>query len=294
MKHCIYYDKSTRLRFVIIKAGVFLLWAVASTLCLAGPASSAATAARASGDRVDAVMQQVRVHVDEGDFEQALALLAPYQERPGIYPTLTSDYLVIMAWSGRPAEAVRQFESLPDSFPRRSYLLRNMAKAYFDLARYARAASLYAEVVAADPQDHTATEGLVEALVARGDLNAARQALARLKDGSGDRLRADLFEARLLFYRGHYEQSFLLYDRLIDAPIILPKRAMTGSPGFLPIGRPSCCTASRREPGSRTHRRKWLNIMRSVLFWRVNIERRSVCWMLWWMPRWMAWWKPMA
>jgi len=169
------------------------------------------------GVSVDGVARQVRSHVDRGELEQALAVLAPYRDQPTVYPTLTSDFLVITIWSGRPADAVGQFEALPDSFPRRPYLLRNMAKAYFDLERFDAAASLYAEVVAADPSDEIAIEGWVQASAAQGDLSAARQALGKLKRSGGDPLRVDLLEARLAFHQERYIDFFDIHDRLIAA-----------------------------------------------------------------------------
>ena len=170
-----------------------------------------------AGLSLDAVARQVGSLVDRGEFEQALALLSPYRDQPAVYPTLASDFLVITIWSGRPADAVRQFEALPDSFPMRPYLLRNMAKAYFDLGRYGPAASLYAQVVALDPTDEIAIEGWGQALAAQGDPSAARQALVKLKRRGGDPLRVDLLEARLAFFQERYIEFFDIHDRLIAA-----------------------------------------------------------------------------
>ncbi len=170
-----------------------------------------------AGLSLDAVARQVGSLVDRGEFEQALALLSPYRDQPAVYPTLASDFLVITIWSGRPADAVRQFEALPDSFPMRPYLLRNMAKAYFDLGRYGPAASLYAQVVALDPTDEIAIEGWGQALAAQGDPSAARQALVKLKRRGGDPLRVDLLEARLAFFQERYIEFFEIHDRLIAA-----------------------------------------------------------------------------
>ncbi|WP_054032198.1 tetratricopeptide repeat protein [Desulfatitalea tepidiphila] len=170
-----------------------------------------------AGFSLDAVARQVSSLVDRGEFEQALALLSPYRDQPAVYPTLASDFLVITLWSGRPADAVCQFEALPDSFPRRPYLLRNMAKAYFDLGRYGPAASLYAEVVALDPSDEIAIEGWGQALAAQGDLGAVRQALLTLNRSGGDPFRVDLLEARLAFFQELYIEFFEIHDRLISA-----------------------------------------------------------------------------
>jgi len=204
-------------QFRWIAAGVLLFCVAVFNPCPAGSASASSQTAPPAGLSLDAVARQVRSHVDRGEFEQALALLSPYRDQPAVHPTLASDFLVITIWSGRPADAVREFEALPDAFPRRPYLLRNMAKAYFDLGRYGPAASLYAEVVAVDTSDEIAIEGWGQALAAQGNLKAAREVLGKLKRSGGDPLRVDLLEARLAFYQERYIEFFDIHDRLIAA-----------------------------------------------------------------------------
>jgi biofilm PGA synthesis protein PgaA len=117
----------------------------------------------------DIVLEEARSCVRRGDFPQALSLLAPYAARPEEFPTLFSDYVVVLTWAGRSDDAMALFESLPPSVPRRPYLLRNMAKAYFDRGKFDQAAALYAETLAMDPQDPTALEGWTQAMALKAE-----------------------------------------------------------------------------------------------------------------------------
>jgi tetratricopeptide (TPR) repeat protein len=124
---------------------------------------SSAAGESLSAESADITAREVRSLVQQGEFSQALSLLAPYADQPDQFPTLYSDYLVILTWAGRADEALTRFEALPETFPRRPYLLRNMAKAYLDGGRSERASALYAETVAQDPGDPIAQEGWMQA-----------------------------------------------------------------------------------------------------------------------------------
>jgi len=160
-----------------------LVLAILSTALILNCAVSHPVLADTPTASADLVMEEVRSLVGGGDCAQALSLLAPYAARPEEFPTLFSDHLVILVWAGRADEALPRFEAMPPSIPRRPYLLRNMAKAYFDRGDYERAASLYSEVVALDPEDQPALAGWMQALALTPDFsnNAERQyALAHL------------------------------------------------------------------------------------------------------------------
>jgi len=93
--------------------------------------------------------------------EEALAILAPYAAKPINYPKITSDYLTTLIWAGKRDEAIKKFENLPSKFPRKAFLLRNMAKAYYDKQNFVAAASLYGEALQLLPSDMAAQQGLV-------------------------------------------------------------------------------------------------------------------------------------
>jgi tetratricopeptide (TPR) repeat protein len=56
-------------------------------------------------------------------------------------------------WDGRYDEAIAMYETLPPSFPRRAYLMRNIAKAYYEKKKYSEAFSLYDAVLKETPSD---------------------------------------------------------------------------------------------------------------------------------------------
>jgi len=94
------------------------------------------------------------------EFSRAADLLAPYAKQAMKYVLITGDHLVFLSWSDEKKLATDGYERLPSTFPKSIYLLRNIAKAYYDQHRYTPAASLYAKVLELDPTDKQAQKGL--------------------------------------------------------------------------------------------------------------------------------------
>lgn len=161
-------------------------------------------------------MTAVQADIRRGDLDSALNTLQPFIQFPEQFPTLYSDYLVILVWAGRQAEATARFESLPAAVPRRAYLLRNMAKAYFDLGAYEKADQLYLRTLELTPSDETAAQGLVDTLAVGGRVDHARAALERYAQPSDHRSKG-LVTARLMVTQGRYGQALGWYDTLIQA-----------------------------------------------------------------------------
>lgn len=164
----------------------------------------------------DQVMATVQADVRRGDLESALDTLQPFILYPERFPTLYTDYLVILVWVGRYPEAKARFESLPAAVPRRIYLLRNMAKAYFNTQAYEKAEQLYTQVLVQTPADNTALQGLIDTLVAAGRFDEALAAIDRYGHGEGPVSR-ELLKARLLMEQAQYGQALTWYDTLIQA-----------------------------------------------------------------------------
>jgi biofilm PGA synthesis protein PgaA len=161
---------------------------------------------------IELILERVRGLVDEGNYNKALVLLSPYISEPLRYPRATSDYIVILVWAGRGDEAIRMFESLPPSFPRRAYLLRNVAKAYFDRREFTKAFLLYQSVIEKTPSDIEAQKGLVMSLIEAGELEDALEYLNRFH--VKDDVEFELMKAYLLFKKGDYLDSLQLYQRI--------------------------------------------------------------------------------
>lgn len=162
-------------------------------------------------------MMKVRGLIDRGEFSAALDLMQPYLPYPERFPALYSDYLVILVWADRPKEAVRRFESLPVEFPKRSYLLRNMAKAYFDLQAYDRAHELYAQSLTLTPDDAIAQQGLIDTLLAGGKTAEALDTLEGLTDATTGSLAGQMLKTRLFISLSQYTRALEGYDRLLQA-----------------------------------------------------------------------------
>ena len=162
----------------------------------------------------DSVIAAVRDYVSQNDLASAIDLLRPYSQSPLTHPTLFSDFLVILTWSGQRSEAIERFESLPDTFPERAYLLRNMAKAYYDERAFAKAETLYHRALAMAPDDDAAFNGLVAALMGQGRTDEALRTLENGGDGK-DSLSRGLLKARLLIDHQEDARALNWYDRLI-------------------------------------------------------------------------------
>ena len=105
--------------------------------------------------------ERAKALIERDEYEQALDLLAPYAAEPERYPTIVSDYLVLLTWEERQNEAIGLYESLPSSFPRRLYLLLNMGRAYYDEGAFQDAAGLYKAALDQSAADEEARKGFI-------------------------------------------------------------------------------------------------------------------------------------
>ncbi len=129
------------------------------------------------------VVKRVRTLIKRGKNFEALEILESACTEPARCPSLYSDYLVLLCWTGQQRRATSLFEKLPASFPMRPYLLRNVAKAYFDEGAYVRSASLYEKALDRDPTDLEAVKGLFLALFKTGKYGLALRHIRSVEYG---------------------------------------------------------------------------------------------------------------
>lgn len=163
---------------------------------------------------LEKTLERAREMVKAGNYKEALSILAPFSSEPMKYPTIYSDYMVILFWDGKADEAIRLFEDLPGSFPRRAYLLRNMAKAYYEKKEFLKAASLYEKVIGQTPLDQEAQKGLVLSLMRDGDLEGAIDTVEGFLMRAPDSLSLSLIKAEILTRQGRYLEALKLYHLL--------------------------------------------------------------------------------
>lgn len=154
--------------------------------------------------------------IKEGKYKEALSLLFPFTSEPMEYPSIFSDYLVILVWDGRYDDAIGMYENLPPSFPRRAYLMRNIAKAYYEKKGFLKALSLYRAVLEETPLDEEAQKGLVLSLIQLGDYLKALDYLESFLEKSPDSVFLTLTKANLLFRQGNYLESLMVYHKLVS------------------------------------------------------------------------------
>ncbi len=169
-----------------------------------------------SDNDTEAVFAKVRELIKEGNNKDALTLLLPFISGPMKYPEAVSDYLVILVWEGRLDDAVNMYENLPAQFPRRPYLLRNMAKAYYDRKEFEKAASLYNTVIKKMPSDEEAKKGLVLSLIQTGEYARVMGYLEEFLEENPESVFLTFNKAHLLFRQGRYLESLKVYRVLLE------------------------------------------------------------------------------
>jgi tetratricopeptide (TPR) repeat protein len=168
-------------------------------------------------------LARVRELIEDKNYSDALALLLPFTADPMNHPESVSDYIVILVWVEQLDEAINMYEGLPSSFPRRSYLLRNVAKAYFDREEFLKSSSLYQAALDQIPSDIEAQKGLVLSLIRAGEYRKASDYLKGFLEKSPDSFQLTFLKAHLLFMEENYRELFMeenyresieLYSRL--------------------------------------------------------------------------------
>jgi biofilm PGA synthesis protein PgaA len=159
-------------------------------------------------------LARARELIKDGNYEEALSLLSPFISEPMKYPTVVSDYIVVLVWEGRHNEAIGMYENLPPSFTKRAYLLRNMAKAYYEEKDFLKAFSLYHAALQETPMDEEAQKGVLLSLIQTGDYTSASEYLKEFLERSPDSVSLAFTKAYLLFKQERYPESLKEYSIL--------------------------------------------------------------------------------
>ena len=200
---------------LIIMLGLAILLLPAWPRAWCDPGSAPETVpSPASTDSPDQVAELVRQDIAAGNLASAFDRLGPFVRTPLQHPRLYSDFLVLLIWTGREPQAIARFEALPVGFPRRAYLLRNMAKAYYDAQAYEKATKLYEETLDQTPEDDEALAGLIACLNVQERNHEALSVLDRFfpSDSAPD---MGMVIARRLVAQGFFVQALYWYDFLI-------------------------------------------------------------------------------
>ncbi len=149
-------------------------------------------------------LNQSREMITQGKYSEALSVLSPYISEPGKYPHAVTDYISILVWDGRPDEAINKYENLPPTFPSPGYMLRNVAKAYYDKKEYSKAYSLYYSALEQAPSDEEAQKGIVLSLIQSGELEKASGHLNSFLSKNPDSLSLSGLKVDILSAKGKF------------------------------------------------------------------------------------------
>ncbi len=152
-----------------------------------------------------------REKIKEGKYEEALTLLSPYASDPGKNQEAVSDYIVVLIWSGKSDEAIKHFKALPETFPRRVYLLRNVAKAYYEKSEFLESGALYEQALELSPDDKEAQKGVVLSLVSDGRNEKALEYIDDFLLTNPDLFFLHIKKAEILLEQGQYMDAFKIF-----------------------------------------------------------------------------------
>jgi biofilm PGA synthesis protein PgaA len=201
----------------------FLLVAITSFLLFTVPVMAGETslsiedkgaAQGASSVEYHDILEKARRLTREGKNKEALDSLSPYISEPGKYPVAASDYISILVWEGRFDEAVRMYKGLSSSFPRRAYLLRNIATAYYEKKNFLSAFSLFKKLLEQTPQDEEVQKGVVYALMQMGAYKNADDYLEKFLTAAPGSVQLLLIKAQLLSLQNSYMEALKIYSIL--------------------------------------------------------------------------------
>ena len=134
---------------------------------------------------------------------------------------ISSDYMSVLSWSGHDAQAIALYQSMPQN-DQPVYILNAAAHSYRALHQQQKAVALYQQVLKQDPNNMTATVGIVDCMV---DAGRGKESVAFIKAhfGSTQNMPKEVADAYKNAERGvaiemaregHYDQALVLLKEL--------------------------------------------------------------------------------
>ncbi len=161
-------------------------------------------------------LDEAKKNIQQKNDQKALKILKTYAQDPLRYPIHSSDYIALLTWNGKKKEAITLYEALPPSLPKRIYLKRAIARAYYDTGQDRKALELYMEILKAQPDDEDAGIGALRGILLLeppAKMEAERKRIANLL--SQEQLEKLALWPALLLRTGHYQQGYAVYQRRI-------------------------------------------------------------------------------
>ncbi len=149
----------------------------------------------------------------QGDFEEAIAILDALRAAAPDDIDLTEDYVVVLNWAGRDADAVTVFSGLYRELTR-DYVIEAAARSYRNLGRHVEALELYAFGRERSPDHLPFSVGLVATLVESGNGAAAVELGSRLAQEHPDNVDVLLAHGAALEAAQDFPAAIALYERL--------------------------------------------------------------------------------
>lgn len=147
-----------------------------------------------------------------GNFKEALSLIKDLSDNFPDNQEFASDYIVILAWSGRHRDAIAEYEKRSMQFNFQEYVHSEIAKCYRTTKDYNKALSIYKKNLDKNPLDREAMVGVINScLDAKQPIEAKRFISDKIKDDKSLGQWLYLYFADVLFFEGNPEKAKRIY-----------------------------------------------------------------------------------
>lgn len=185
-------------------------FAAIAFICLASWSLPGMAQERPSGPTREGAVALAR----QGDLEQALTMLDALHRASPEDAAVTHDYIVVLGWAGRDAEAIELFRTLPPG-QAPGYVVSAAARSSRNLGRYDEALDLYGQGQSRWPGDTEFALGEVHTLLDAGRHDEATDLAERLATGQPNN--ADVLAAygRALQLKGRHAEALTISTRIL-------------------------------------------------------------------------------
>lgn len=151
----------------------------------------------------------------QGNFTKALDTIKQALRKNKDSPQITSDYIVILSWSGNCEESIKVYEQFPYQEALSEYALPEVAKCYRIIARYDSAIKLYTQYLNKKSNDKTAITGLIYTYMDANQVEAARAYIKELLRKHPQDSWVEMYLADILLREDKLDEAEAIYSKWI-------------------------------------------------------------------------------
>ncbi|MBA4388856.1 MAG: poly-beta-1,6 N-acetyl-D-glucosamine export porin PgaA [Verrucomicrobia bacterium] len=151
----------------------------------------------------------------EGDHDAALNILEKLLKDDDGNLDALNDYILVLSWADRHAEAVASFEGRIGAGSTPVFVVRAAANSYRELRKFDTALDLYNQLLARDKDDVETITGLCLTMVAAGETAKALAMIESILPGAQDKTSLYMAKAEVLWAGKDYLGAAKAFDEII-------------------------------------------------------------------------------